>query len=432
VSPVPKAPASGSQVGLAPAPHPDKSDEPNPFIRLRHPDGTTEVVEETDEMRQRRFDEMEEAEALHGRETAQLKAEFTKALSEKGAQAAIQVLAPYLRNPKRSVADEARVCEALRLSAEIQKDLGQRLGSSPYESARGGATSLLTSFLTDGETNTAYKQLALSYLCGRPVAFHVQGVSSREVQGLQTFDLAETPQVLAIPGPATDATLRTWAAGANPMLRNPAVADACWQMARDANAPDYLRAEAIRALGTRSEAVEQLDLAAAMSDPGKAVREAVVDLLASRPGGTPPATFFSLIGSERDPETKKILFERLSGPAFSRPEMLDVLNQSLPVQPREDDRNYSDALFRQTVLRLTLEEYGGQQNGPILGLLTQRLADWSRIEWLAVDSPVVALAEQAAKKGWKEFASPLASVVDALPSAKDQEKVRAALARLGP
>ena len=45
---------------------------------------------------------------------------------------------------------------------------------------------------------------------------------------------------------------------------------------------------------------------------------------------------------------------------------------------------------------------------------------------------VHAIAETAAARGLKEFAAPLKAVVGSLPSANDKQRVRAALARLGP
>lgn len=423
------APSPTAAVVPMPKAAPEEPDEPNPFIRIRRPDGTTTVIEETDEVRQRRSDEMDEARSLSERESLRLKAEFLETLEKQGAQAAVQLLAPLLRSPKRTVEDNARVFEAIRLAVEVQKDLGQNPGTSVYEAARATATAQLASFLTDERVGTYPQSLALSRLAGLSVSVSVRGPRGVLVDGLLTYDSAEPPEVLPCALPARPADVKEWASGKNPALGEPVLVEACWTVARDLGIPDYLRAEALRLLGTRSESLNALDLTVAFADPSAHVREAVIDLLALRPGGVPPGTFFSLLEAEPETHVREMLFERLSESAFGSPLMVDVLRKSLPVEPAEGDRNFEDAHFRVSVLKLTLQHYS-PGNDALRDLLAERLRDWSRIQWLAVECPVVTLADQAAAGGWKEFAPHLQVVIPQLPSASDQEKVRAALSRL--
>lgn len=403
---------------------------PKQFIRLRRPDGTYEVVEETLEIRERRDARMREADQLHDQETSRFKAEFRQTLKERGPEAALLLLGPLLRTPERMIEDEARVYEAIRLAVEIQKDLGLKPGTSTFERVRADAAARLASFFTNEAVSPFVKKIGLAYLAGRAIDFNVLGERSVEIDGLQAYDPAEPLQV--IPGERAGARGDRQASslGSNPALKDPVLGNACQRLIGDTSAPPYLRAAALRALGNSPEILEHLDLSAGLADPSSEVREATVDLLAIRPGGTPPSTFFALLQGEQDPQTKQLLFERLSGPAFAQPQMLQVLTQSLPIAPSEDDRNFSDALYRATVLRLTLQQYSTQKDASVLSLLAGRLNDWSQIEWRGVDSPIVTVAENAALKGLKEFVPHLKAVVGLLPSPVDRQRVQVALARL--
>src|SRR5689334_639406 len=134
-------------------------------IRIRRPDGTYEVVEETVELHSRlTTGAMMKTVARFEAVQKDLRDRFTQTMKESGPAAAWPLLMPLLRTPQSTNDDKARVYEALRLAVEIQRSLGGEGPQSPYEAIRGAATDALVAFLSSPDVHFSTKGVALEYL----------------------------------------------------------------------------------------------------------------------------------------------------------------------------------------------------------------------------------------------------------------------------
>lgn len=401
-------------------------------IRLRRPDGTTEIVDETLEMQLAREKRLEEAHARFLATQEAFHHRFEETLAKGGPAEAWSFLAPYLRAPKRTNEDEAEVYEAFHLAAEIQRELGRVSGKpSPFEGIRAPATTALAAFLADPEADASVRSIALGYLAGLPMNISGAGPEIVEVEGLETYD-PETPPVISVFPEWPSAKVLLPAIGANPALKSAEMAGACLRILQDGSEPGWLRAGALRALGTSRDVREKLELPALAADGNREVREAAVDLLSLRPESVTPRLFFSLLESQEDPAWKRVLFERISSSSFGDPQMISVLSNALPKSPGKGYEDHPETFYRNTVLRLTLQQYRERKEAPLRDLLSGSLPGWASFEWKGSDSPLVTLAEFAAKNQLKEFAFPLKSVLGAIPAEPDRLRVQAALAQLAP
>src|SRR5579862_1649967 len=396
-------------------------------IRLRRPDGSYEVVEETTEL----LDAL--TSGAFRRTVAQFEAvqrtfrdEFTRTLRQSGPAAAWQLLVPQLRTPTSENDDTALVTEAVRLLAEIQRDLGATTAgrTSPYEPIRAAVSAGLVGFLDNPDVRSFTKGVALLYLTGQRLTVLAAGPERRVVDGLVAYDPDAVWQAFVVPDQFTPP------ASAGPGLQDPDVLRSCLRILQDPATPGSLRGQSLQALGAVPGVVDRLDLLALSRDPNADVAQAAVELLGSRPAAVPGDVFFSLLSSRDDPAWKSLVFRRLSEPAFDSPQMMSVLTRDLPSSPVEPD-DYKNAVYQATVLDLSLGRYARQPDRNLLDLLARFLVDWAPHEWNGQNSPVVAVATFAGTHGLREFASPLRAVVDQLPSPEDREAVRAALGRLG-
>ena len=404
------------------------------YVRLKRTDGIYEIVEETAELAQRLDGRISDAHAKFLAAQEEFEGRFERLLAKEGPVAAWALLTPRLRAPQtENNEDAAQVYAALRLVAKIQSDLGRAaVRPSLYEPIRAPVTAALISFLADPRGDAAARSVALGYLAGLSMNVSVAGPAITEGDGLPAYDPEGPVTVTVSPAWPAVAELRDIARGNNPALQDPDVAKACLLIARDPSEPQWLRADALRSLGTRTELLDKLDLGALAADADEDVSHAAVDLLGLRPNALPPGAFFTLLDSREDPEWKRRVFERLSRPSFDDPRMTAVLNRSLPNQPAREPEDASEGYYRTTVLQIALRQYAERKGTPILDLLSGRLSGWAPFEWPESGSPVVAVADFAARHGLKEFASPLRSVISSLASPADAERVRAALTRLDP
>jgi hypothetical protein len=410
---------------------PPEREESGRSIRLRRPDGSYLVVAETAAMVADREAKWDHAQESLREATVWFRNRFKQVLRDRGPAGAHEFLAGYFREPG-SFEDEAHVYEALRIAAEIQRDLGEKPpGTSAYEGMRSVAGQALADLLGKAEASPYLKRIALANLAGLQVRLSVPGWTETEVDGLPAYDPAEPFRVVPEIQNPTEHDLKRLLAAPRRALSDPALAEACRKAAQDSSAVAYLRASAIWALYAGTEGPSGADLAAWSADPEPEIRQAAVNLLSVRPGGIPSETLFGLLSVEKTPELRQLLVERAPADAFSHPRMTEVLGSALPDRPFPAYEKTEETVSRETVLRIVLARYGDQRRGPLLSLLAGRLPQWSSGDWSFSGSPVVLVAEAAAGAGWTEFAPHLKSVVETLPSDADRQKVRAALTKLG-
>jgi hypothetical protein len=412
---------------LAPVPGEHKT---GGHIRLRRPDGTYEVVEETTELYSRlTTGAMLKTVARFEAVQKELRDRFTQTLKESGPAAAWQLLVPLLRTPQPVNDDRARVYEALRLAVEIQRSLGQGNGrSGPYEAIRGPASDALVGFLVSPDVHSSTREIALDHLSNRRLSVMAAGPGAVEIDGLPAYDPEAVWEAFVMPESAPTPVPKP-GEDPNPAFWNPALLDACLRLVRDEAEPASVRGQALRALGTKKETLQGLDLLALAGASDVELGKAAVELLGARPDAVPRTAFFSLLRAHDDLAWKTVVFEKLSGEAFGAPEMTEILIRDLPSQPRSTDQ-YREATYSNTVLQATLEQYFVSKDRGLFDLLVKALPTWAGFEWPYEGSPVVTVAEHASQHQLKEFASPLRALLPQLTSPEERKYVQAALVTL--
>ena len=399
-------------------------------VRLRRPDGTYEVVEETVELQSRLTS------GLYQRSIARFEAvqkevrdRFDKTMKESGPTAAWQMLTPLLRTPQPTNDDRARVSEALRLAVEIQRTLGRGGPEAVvYESIRGPASDGFVAFLSSPDIHPSTKLVALNYLSNRNLVVMATGPSEEQIDGLPAYDPEAVWEAFLMADSSPPPVPRPGETS-NPALRNPALLDACLRLVRDETEDPKVRGQALRALGMKQEALQGLDLLALAGTPDVELGKAAVELLGSRPDAQPGRAFFSLLKAHDDPNWKAVVFEKLSREAFGAPEMTEVLIRDLPSRPRSTGES-GEATYSSTVLQTTLEQYFVRKDRGLFDLLIKALPNWAGYEWPYEGSPVVTLAEHASQHGLKEFVAPLRSVLSSMTSSEERDHVKTALETL--
>ncbi|HEX7898061.1 MAG TPA: hypothetical protein VF950_09900 [Planctomycetota bacterium] len=385
------------------------------YIRLRRPDGSYEVVEETVELMSRLTSGlMAKAVARFESVRSEFRARVRRTLKDEGPAAAWGLLKPLLRSPERSNDDKAFVYEAVTLAIQLQA------ARDVPEPVRRGFGADVAEFLTSDAAHAWIRRAALEILAGQPPVAGAAGPNQLVIDGLPAHDPEAIWDVFLLPNRsgmgASDAVL----------LQDPAVVDACLRLLRAPDAPLDLRATALTALGTRPDALEKLDLLALARDPEPEVGIAAARLLARTPDRVPPKEFFALLDARDDPRWKSDVFEALAGPAFASPDMTAVLMRDLPSRP-VPFAEAAQSCYRSVVLDGALQRYGVSKDRGLFDLLCASIPSWAGFQWDVEGSPVVAVAEHAARHRLKEFAAPLRASLPALASADDRQHVQEAL-----
>jgi hypothetical protein len=411
-SPEPSPSASRDSSAEAPAAGERKT---GGYLRLRRPDGSYEVVEETFELMSRLTSGlMAKAVARFESVRAEFRESVRRKLKDEGPAAAWGILKPLLRSPDPSNDDKAFVYEAVHLAIELQaaKDVPEPI--------RRGFGADVAEFLTSDAVHAWIRGAALEILAGHPPVAGAAGPNQLVIDGLPAHDPEATWNVFLLPNRSG-----AGASGAV-LLRDPAVVDACLRLLHAPDAPLDLRATALAALGTRPEALEKLDLLALARDPEPEVGIAAARLLSTSPDRVPPKEFFALLDARDDPRWKADLFSALSGPAFASPDMTAFLMRDLPSRPVPFSEA-AQARYRGVVLNGALERYGASKDRGLFDLLRASLPTWAGFQWDIEGSPVVAVAVHAARHKLKEFAGPLRATLPMLASPDDRRSVQDAL-----
>jgi hypothetical protein len=398
-------------------------------IRLRRPDGTYEVVEETVELiNALTTGAMQKTIRLFEETQRAFREKFNRTLVQGGPATAWQLVEPYLRTPGSTNEDKALVAEAIQISLDLARELGQRR-SSAYEPIRTVATESLARFLTSPEVHAWTQSLTLMSLAGLKLIPSAAGAEVREIEGLPAYDPQAPWEAYLLPDPL-EKNLLNAARPPNPALASPELVQACRHLVEDGDAPADLRGCALRALATREGALGPIQLDALAQAGPRELAEAAVDVLGMHPETLRQGLFFSLMEAHADPQWKTVVFERLSSGAFATPQMMSLLMADLPGQPM-DFAQSPEAGYHATVLQVSLERYAKQNEPALRDLLVGRLSGWAPYAWPLEGSPVVAVAEFAAEHGLKELRAPLQAVLGTIASPEDRASIQSCLGRIG-
>jgi hypothetical protein len=401
------------------------------MIRLRRPDGTYELVEETPSILSDRREREDQARTRF--EAGRLALEEAVLAKEKaeGPTAGLQLLLSFLRSPGPDLAEQGKVYRTIELLSTRLLELANPKEARAGEQAFFPAVSAsLRSLLRDTSIDPEVRLLAAASIGGLPRQFLLDGETGRLVDGVWTYDPSESYRMYVAVNLPDNTVLKSKGNLSELFEADPLLLRTLQGVAADPGVSAELRASALLTLAPQALGPDHEELVRLARNGDVDLARAAILSLTVNPDPVSASEFFSILTGAENPLVITLLLGRLADGPLRDPRVEANLNEVLFAPTPQNGMTFPDFLIRRAVLETTVDVYSRTGDERLCSILSADLGRLAGQIWRST-SPVAVIAERAAERGAKALVPSLEAALAFLPSPEDQVAVKRAILKLG-